>query len=300
VAVKRVSHASHKEKRRNFQEVLFMHQFCRGTSAHPNIVKYEGCYLLTPESGSGFDVDGSGQDLPTGPELWVVMEYVSGGTLGQAAARGFRFSDLDMAYIAREVLRALGFIHSKDYIHRDIKPDNLLFDQGTGFIKLIDFGLCVKYDEGHGIRPHLVGSPQWMSPEIIRRRPHSFSSDVWSLAACLQTLANYAAPPSTVSTTSTSADESGFPLVADSDQHFLRVMFRTATVGAAGEGLREASRWSEGFRSFLDSCFEVNPALRPLPTQLLRHPFIRTLEEGGGYGALQFRARLSSFHLGHK
>eukprot|EP01113_Clastostelium_recurvatum_P018789 TRINITY_DN2214_c0_g1_i3.p1 TRINITY_DN2214_c0_g1~~TRINITY_DN2214_c0_g1_i3.p1 ORF type:complete len:1002 (-),score=249.33 TRINITY_DN2214_c0_g1_i3:239-3211(-) len=288
VAVKKISHTTHKEKRRNFQEVLFMHHYCRGGGAHPNIIRYEGCYVMTPDQGH--DEPGSES---SGPELWLVMEYVSGGTLGQAAARGFRFNDLDMAYIAREVLRALTLIHSKDYIHRDLKPDNLMFDQNSGHVKLIDFGLCVKYDQGHGVRPHLVGSPQWMSPEIIQRRPHTFSTDVWSMAACMQTLANFghASAPS---------DEEGSLGSSEQDMHFLRVMFRTATVGVAGEGLRQPERWSEGFRSFLAACLERSHTARASPTQLLRHPFIKSLDEGGGYGSMHFRARLASFHMGQR
>jgi len=265
-----------------------MHQYCRGSGAHPTIVKYEGSYLLSPETSSNETAE-DGSELATNHELWMVMEYISGGTLGYAASHGFRFNDMEMAYIAREILQALDYIHSRDYIHRDLKPDNLMYDQNSGRIKLIDFGLSVKYDAGQGVKPHLVGSPQWMSPEIIKRRPHSFTTDVWSLAACLQTLANYghaSSPPEEASPSGSHPPEV--------EQHFLRVMFRAATVGAAGEGLKDKVRWSEGFKDFLAFCLDPNPITRPIPRKVLQHSFLKSLELDG-YGPSQFRSRLSSF-----
>jgi len=245
---------------------------------------------MAPEV-SVYETAEDGSDLAICHELWIVMEYVSGGTLGYAASHEFRFGDLEMAYIAREILQALDFIHTKDYIHRDIKPDNLMYDQTTGKIKLIDFGLSVKNDGGHGVKPHLVGSPQWMSPEIIRRRPHTFTTDVWSLAACLQTIGNqgYVAP---IEESSSSSPQS--PSSPEVEQHFLRVMFRAATIGAAGEGLKDKTRWSDNFRDFLAGCLDPNPMTRPAPRKMLQHIFITSLDEAG-YGASQFRSKLTSF-----
>eukprot|EP01124_Arcella_intermedia_P024422 TRINITY_DN4106_c0_g1_i2.p1 TRINITY_DN4106_c0_g1~~TRINITY_DN4106_c0_g1_i2.p1 ORF type:complete len:1345 (+),score=372.91 TRINITY_DN4106_c0_g1_i2:20-4054(+) len=114
-------------------------------------------------------------------EVWIIMEYVEGGTLHDAAV-AHKFSEDHVAYVGREVLKALKFIHSKEFVHRDLKSQNIMLTL-TGTVKLIDFGLCAELSQGP--RDTMVGSPYWMPPEMIKRQPHTYNSDIWSLGVCL-------------------------------------------------------------------------------------------------------------------
>ncbi len=73
---------------------------------------------------------------------------------------------------------ALGYIHSKGFVHRDIKPENLLLTS-SGYLKLADFGLSTVYDSkssasSPNICMSMVGTPDYMAPEIILKSGHNF------------------------------------------------------------------------------------------------------------------------------
>jgi serine/threonine protein kinase len=79
---------------------------------------------------------------------------------------------------------ALGYIHSKGFVHRDIKPENLLLTS-SGFIKLADFGLSTVYDsktpaaQQQQVCMSMVGTPDYMAPEIILKSGHNFRLEAW-------------------------------------------------------------------------------------------------------------------------
>ena len=74
---------------------------------------------------------------------------------------------------------ALGYIHSKGFVHRDIKPENLLLTS-SGYVKLADFGLSTVYDsktpaaQQQQVCMSMVGTPDYMAPEIILKSGHNF------------------------------------------------------------------------------------------------------------------------------
>jgi len=226
VAVKRIPHTTSKEKRRNLAEIHFLNTF-----KHENIVQFITAHI--------FEGD-----------MWIVMEYMAGGTLTQAAAET-SFTEDQIAYVARELLKALEFIHSKGHVHRDVKSDNCMLTT-KGEVKLIDFGLCVDIEK-EGARTHLVGSPFWMSPEMIVRKAHSYPTDIWSYAVCLLELANHHAP---------------------NKDSYIRAMFTVATTGLPSP-LEKPDIWSPIFHDFLSQCLQQEPNDRPSASQLLQHPFIK-------------------------
>jgi len=85
-------------------------------------------------------------------------------------------------YISQQVLNALAYMHSRNFVHRDLKSNNIMFSN-NGSIKIIDFGLCAElYD---GPRLQTVGTSYWLAPEIIRRQPHTTKVDIWSFGIVL-------------------------------------------------------------------------------------------------------------------
>jgi len=112
------------------------------------------------------------------------MEYMNGGQLTQIVEQTV-LDEGQMAAVTKECLEALQFLHSKNIIHRDVKSDNVLvgFDgSGKGnsladqkryfsifLVKLTDFGFCAQLANTESLRTTMVGTPYWMSPEVIKK-----------------------------------------------------------------------------------------------------------------------------------
>lgn len=129
--------------------------------------------------------------------LYLVTEFVPGGDL-YSLLENVGSLDEDSAKIyAMQVLLALKYLRQNGIIHRDIKPDNILVT-ANGKLKLADFGLSYVgvVDRSLGadeqatdgeikVAGSLVGTPDYIAPEILRNQPHSFSVDYWSLGVMI-------------------------------------------------------------------------------------------------------------------
>ncbi|XP_049643210.1 myotonin-protein kinase [Suncus etruscus] len=101
--------------------------------------------------------------------LYLVMEYYVGGDLLTLLSKFGERIPAEMArfYLA-EIVMAIDSVHQLGYVHRDIKPDNILLDR-CGHIRLADFGSCLKLQEDGTVRSLVaVGTPDYLSPEILQ------------------------------------------------------------------------------------------------------------------------------------
>jgi len=226
IAVKKMPHVTPKQQRKNFQEMRFL-RYCNN---HPNVVKYLRSYLVADE-------------------VWLLTEYMQGGTLTQAVAV-HQFTEPEIAFIAKQVLKALDFLHDNQLMHRDLKSANIMLDF-NGNVKLIDFGLCSDTSQGEVV--HMVGSPFWMPPEMILRQPHGLPVDVWSFAICLLELAN------------------GHPPHRKSS---IKAMFVAVTKGYP-QPFEEPHKWSNEFKDFVSRCLVIDPKKRWTVKQLLQHDWLK-------------------------
>lgn len=107
------------------------------------------------------------------------MQFLRGGELFQHLRNDRRFPEDRTRFYTAELILAFEYLHSKDIIYRDLKPENILLDD-EGHIRLADFGLS-KYVEGNSKTNTLVGTPEYIAPEIITGIGHSKPADWWSL-----------------------------------------------------------------------------------------------------------------------
>ncbi|CAD8094960.1 unnamed protein product [Paramecium sonneborni] len=142
--------------------------------------------------------------------LYLVMEYLPGGDLMTLLMKKDIFTEKESQFYMAESIMAVDSVHKLKYIHRDLKPDNILL-QADGHIKLSDFGLC-KYVESSGTRlderisvhkPEdkggnttsfkrnrikaysTVGTPDYIAPEVFGKTGYNETADWWSLGAIL-------------------------------------------------------------------------------------------------------------------
>ena len=120
-------------------EELLTHKTCQ----HPNIVAYIDAYFV-----------------PSEQQIWVCLEYMAGGNLTSRLDPEKGMPESEIAYVCKESLKAISYIHCLNRIHRDIKSDNILYGK-DGEVKLADFGFCTELSVFNQRTRSIVGTPYW-------------------------------------------------------------------------------------------------------------------------------------------
>lgn len=146
-----------------------------------------------------------------GQQPYIVMRYMSGGTLDDRLKATGEVKMSEAAHILKRVADALDAAHSKNIVHRDVKPSNILFDN-TGEAFLSDFGIAksqkIVDDEGEW----LVGTPAYMSPEQTKGDNVDGRSDIYAMGVVLYRLLTGQLPFSSDSTTALLNAHSDMPI----------------------------------------------------------------------------------------
>ncbi|CAF3688320.1 unnamed protein product [Rotaria sordida] len=230
IAIKRMLWSKQPRKELIVGEILVMKN-CRFRS----IVNFLDCYLRPNE-------------------LWIVMEYMNGGQLTQIVEQTV-LDEGQMAAVTKECLEALQFLHSKNIIHRDVKSDNVLvgFD---GSVKLTDFGFCAQLASTESLRTTMVGTPYWMSPEVIKKLKYDRKVDIWSLGILVIEMID-GSPPY--------INEQPFRAMCK-----IAMQQEPPSISAESQ-----ERISNDAMNFLKRCLQIDPRQRADTSELLEHPFIK-------------------------
>jgi serine/threonine protein kinase len=130
--------------------------------------------------------------LEGGERPYLVMEYVSGGTLASAVSAD---DGPDPRRVARELLAALSTVHGAGIVHRDVKPQNVLIDD-DGRSRLTDFGIARPSDATSLTQTgEVLGTMRYMAPELREGRPPTPRSDLYSVGVLLEECFAESAPP---------------------------------------------------------------------------------------------------------
>jgi len=203
---------------------------------HPNIVRAFETYEVV------------------GRQLNIVFEYCSGGDLW---SRTPVTKEKDVASIMSQTLNAVAFMHERDFIHRDLKMENVLFvsnDMDNLTVKVIDFGLSTKMLPDINLLTQRVGTVYTMSPEVIFRR-YTNKADMWSIGVIAYALIADKAP----------FDDNGRP------DEIMKIIEK------GKYSFTPASTWDNvtlDIKDFISNLLKFNPDHRFSATQALNHSWM--------------------------
>jgi len=203
-------------------------------SRSPYIVSYYGSYLRDNK-------------------LWLIMEYCGAGSAADLLKiRKQTFNEIQISSILYAALKGLEYLHESKKVHRDIKAGNILLDS-AGNAKLGDFGVSAESLGTETGFYSVIGTPFWMSPEVISKSKYNKKTDIWSLGITAIEMAEGEPPYSHI--------------------HPYRAMFKIQK--DPPQGLTEPENWSHEFNHFVQRCLTIDPKSRPTAKELLLDPFIR-------------------------
>ncbi|XP_005920401.1 serine/threonine kinase 17a like [Haplochromis burtoni] len=194
----------------------------------------------------------------TSTEIILVLECAAGGEIFNqcVADNDEAFTEKDVIRLARQILNGVAFLHRNNVVHLDLKPQNVLLTSATplGDIRIVDFGLSRRMDNITEVR-EILGTPEYVAPEILNYEPISTSTDMWSIGVLTYVMLT---------------GESPF-LGADKQETFLNI---------SQVNMDYSPDTFEGISSlavdFIKSLLVKNPRKRATAEECLNHPWLNS------------------------
>ncbi|XP_056298700.1 mitogen-activated protein kinase kinase kinase kinase 2 isoform X2 [Pseudoliparis swirei] len=229
---------------------------------HKNIVSYFGSYHRNTK-------------------LWICMEYCGGGSLQDIYHVTGPLKEKQIAFVCRETLQGLYHLHETGKMHRDIKGANILLTE-RGDVKLADFGVAAEISASVAKRKSFIGTPYWMAPEVAaveKKGGYNHLCDIWAVGITAIELAELQPPMF--------------------DLHPMRALMLMSKSNFQPPRLKDKTKWSAGFQSFVKTSLIKSPRKRPSAETLLQHPFVTQLLTRNLVIELLDMANNPELHTGH-
>ena len=216
-----LTNMNEEKKKKTFEEVKILRKL-----NHPNIIKFHEVFVVKEPSQT----------------LNIIAEYADGGDLSEKIKnqknknKYFKESQILDWFI--QICLALHHMHKKHILHRDIKSQNIFLTKND-IIKLGDFGISKSLNYTLEKARTIIGTPYYLSPEIIQNIPYSYKSDIWSLGVLLYEMVSLKMP----------FNAPNLPILA------LKIQ--------KGEYEKLKNIWSEDLRNLIYSMLLTNPDKRP-------------------------------------
>ena len=219
----------------NFKKEINVLKQCNS----PYIIKYHNSYLKNNK-------------------IWIIIEYCDAGSvLDLMRITNKYLNEEEISSITQMVLKGLIFLHEQKKIHRDIKAGNILLTK-EGYAKLGDFGVSAQLMHSFSKKISKIGTPYWMSPEVISQNSYDSKCDIWSLGITCIEMAEGEPPYSEIRT----------------------FLVMKKIISNPPKGLTNPKLWSKEFNDFVSLCLTFDPLKRPSAKDLIKHPFICKYNRG--------------------
>ncbi|XP_031392409.1 serine/threonine-protein kinase TIO isoform X2 [Punica granatum] len=199
-------------------------------------------------------------------EFCVVTEFAQ-GELFEILEDDKCLPEDQVQAIAKQLVRALHYLHSNRIIHRDMKPQNILIGAGA-VVKLCDFGFARAMSTNTVFLKSIKGTPLYMAPELVREQPYNHTADLWSLGVILYEL--FVGQP---------------PFYTNSVYALIRHIIK--------DPVEYPDNMSPNFKSFLKGLLNKAPQNRLSWPALLEHPFVREISDDLDAEEMQYRTMIS-------
>merc|ERR1719487_835138 len=205
---------------------------------HPNIIRFQEVFMTKRK------------------KLCIVMDFADGGDLHQwmKSRNGELVPEQTLFEFFVQICEALHHVHSQKVLHRDLKSQNIFLMQ-TGRVLLGDFGISRILEATKDFARTMVGTPYYLSPEIIEERPYNYKSDIWSLGVILYELTTLK-----------------HPFDAES-LHFLAIRI------LKGDFPSPDPMYSPGLEELIRALLRKDPEARPALRDVLADPLIQPARE---------------------
>ncbi|XP_068438518.1 serine/threonine-protein kinase 17A [Clinocottus analis] len=197
-------------------------------------------------------------------EMVLVLEFAAGGEIFNQCVSDEddeAFSEEDVKRLMRQILEGVSFLHQNNVVHLDLKPQNILLTSSSplGDIKIVDFGLS-RMLSGHQELREIMGTPEYVAPEVLNYEPISTATDMWSAGVLAYVMLTGISP-----------------FLGESKQEtFLNIS--QLNVSYSEEELQQPDRSA---LSFIQTLLRKQPQDRATAEQCLQHPWLQLSELQG-------------------